>query len=119
MPIYRNKICFTDLPKIYIDCVDINFVDNIKNLGFYSNSTMSCVNHINSVVSIIYATLRNLIYFEVCRLLVLQLIVPIISYSETIFGYLDVTLLHKHNVAFNNAAKYVLNMICDHILLPR
>ena len=50
------------------------------------------------------------------RLLVLQLIVPIISYSETIFGNLDASSLHKLNVAFNNAARYVYGLRqYDHI----
>ena len=74
---------------------------------------MFCVSHIKSVVSKIYVPLRNLIMsapytpVEVRRVLVLQLVFPIISYPETIFGNLNASSLHKLNVAFNNATRYV------------
>ena len=82
---YRNKICFTDLPKIYINCVEINFVGNIKKNNRKKSQNVG----------------------EVRRLLVLQLIVPIICYSATIFGNVDATSFHKLIVAFNNATRYV------------
>ena len=72
---------------------------------------MFCVNRINSVVSKIYVTLRNLRMsapstpVEVRSLLASQLTrVPTISYSETIFGNIDASSLHKLYVAFNNAS---------------
>ena len=77
------------------------------------NSSLTCSDHINAVVSKVYYVLRNLRRTASCTPLqtklhlVRQLIIPIISYAETVYPSLDSASLHKLQVAFNFATRYV------------
>ena len=93
------------------------YVSKIKYLGFWINPTLSCIDHINRVVRNIYLLLRNLrISFnftpmEVKRKLIVQLILPLINYFAEVYSKLDSLSLHKLQVSFNNATRYVYDLI--------
>ena len=80
------------------------------------NSNLSAIDHINSVVCRIYYVLRNLRMsldytpLETRLKLVKQLIIPIISYFDSIYCKLDSISLHKLLVAFNHATRYVYHL---------
>ncbi|XP_075163387.1 uncharacterized protein LOC142239829 [Haematobia irritans] len=87
-----------------------------KYLGFILNSRLSCSDHVSSVIGKIYLTLRNLRVtsaftpVEIKRRLVVQLIVPVISYAAELYSGLDSHSMHKLRVAFNNATRYVYGL---------
>ncbi|XP_017465500.1 PREDICTED: RNA-directed DNA polymerase from mobile element jockey-like [Rhagoletis zephyria] len=109
-----NSVVYVDcIPKLWIGTSPLSFTDKIRNLGFILNSKLTCTDHINKVVSSVYAILCKLRVsatftpLETRRKLVLQLIMPIITYSEVVYSKLDSISCHKLNVAFNNATRYV------------
>lgn len=109
----RNIDCYV-LPALYIGDKSLKFVSKVTNLGFVINTNLTCVDHINSVVGKVYYTLRNLrmsaTFTPVCirRKLAIQLILPIICYSELIYSKLDSQSAHKIDVVFNHVTRYVL-----------
>lgn len=102
-----------DIPPIYLGVNCLSFVSKAKSLGIVMNSKLEASDHINSVVSKIYFVLRNLRLSSVFtpndtkKQLVKQLILPLITYSESIYCKLDSISLHKILVAFNYATRYV------------
>lgn len=116
LPVKQGTIGIQYLPKVFLGPTPLKFVEKTKYLGFYINSSLSCADHINSVISKIYLTLRNLRMtgpytpIELKRKLVIQLIIPIISYAAEVYSKLDSHSLHKLQVAFNNATRYVYGM---------
>ena len=113
-----SKISMNNLlfPSIQIGHSSLQFVSKIKNLGFYINSSMTAVDHINSVVKRVYLTLRNLrlsAYYtpiNTKKKLIRTLIIPIICYSEVVYSKLDAASMQKLNVAINNATRYVFGL---------
>ena len=122
LPIAKNSLDSMVFSPIKIDTNSLQFVSKIKNLGFYINSSLSCVDHINNVVKRVYLTLRNLRLssdftpISVKKKLVRSLIVPLFTYSEVVYSKLDSSSMHKLNVAMNNATRYVYGLKrYDHI----
>lgn len=83
---------------------------------------MTCTDHVNSVVGKVYGILRNLRQSAVFtpmvtrRRLSVQLIVPIMTYSELVYNKLDSLSAHKFDVLFNNVTRYVYGLKkFDHI----
>lgn len=113
LPISRSKISIEELPAIYLNGNALEYVEKVKYLGFHINSTLSCTDHINSIVRKVFLTLRNLRITSnftptnIKRQLVLQLILPHINYSAQLYSKLDSHSMHKLQVAFNNATRYV------------
>lgn len=116
LPIYRSVLNTTELSNIYLGNIPLQFVKKTKYLGFHINSSLSCADHINNIVRTIYFILRNLrvsSYYtptETKKRLVLQLIVPHINYSAEVFSKLDSHSMHKLQVAFNNAVRYIYGL---------
>lgn len=116
LPIKHGGFDLESLPTVFLGNTSLKFVSKTKYLGFHINSYLDCKDHINSVVSKIYLTLRNLritgsfIPTELKRKLVIQLIVPHITYAAEVYSKLDSLSLHKLQVSFNNATRYVFNL---------
>jgi len=122
LPISKFIIDFSSIPPLFIGDSQLQFVNKTVNLGFVLNSSLTCADHINSVVSKIYYTLRNLRRSadftpqETKLCLVKQLIMPFISYAETVYPCLDAASMHKLQVAFNSATRYVFRLSrFDHV----
>ena len=122
LPIKRTGVHFDELPNITLNSDNLKLVDKVSNLGFVLNSTLTPCDHVNNVVKRIYYTLRTLRLsasytpFEVRKRLALQLIMPIISYAETVYCKLDSASMHKLQVAFNHVTRYVFGVDnFDHI----
>jgi len=113
LPIAKTPVDTGTIPQIFVGDTPLPFVNKTVNLGFVINSTLTCSDHINTVVSKIYYVLRNLRRTANCTPLktklhlVKQLIMPIISYAETVYPCLDSASMHKLQVAFNYATRYV------------
>lgn len=116
LPISKTKLNFGQFPSVYLGNTALKYVEKVKYLGFYINSTLSCKDHINNVIRNVFLTLRNLrmsSYFtptETKRKLVLQLILPHITYAAEVYSKLDSHSLHKLQVSFNNATRYVYGL---------
>jgi len=116
MPICKSPVDRNNVPPIKIGDSELEFVDKIVNLGYHMNTTFSCVNHVNAVVSKIYYTLRNLrlsqsyVPQETKLRLVKQLILPFVSYCSRLYCKPDSASLHKLQVAINFAARYVFDL---------
>ena len=116
MPISKTIATLSELPPLSLLGTQINYVSKVTNLGFKINSSLSCVDHINSVVSKVYLTLRNLrrtsayVPTVTKRKLVLQLLLPIITYAEVVYSKLDSRSSHKLLVCMNNATRYVYGL---------
>lgn len=116
LPVKQGNLEVKHLPNVFLGPTPLKFVNKTKYLGFYINSSLSCVDHINNVISKIYHTLRNLRMTspftptELKRKLVLQLIIPFISYAAEVYSQLDSHSLHKLQVSFNNVTRYVYGL---------
>ena len=116
MPICKRSLDLINVPPIMIGDSNIQFADKIVNLGYYMNSSFSCVNHINAVVGKVYYTLRNLklsqhyVPQETKLRLVKQLILPFVTYCSRVYCKPDSASLHKLQVALNFAARYVYDL---------
>ena len=116
LPISKQKIDSSSIPPILLDSTQLKLVEKVRNLGYVVNTSLSCADHVNSLVSKIYFTLRNLRMTseftptETKQHLVKQLIMPLINYSATVYSKLDSASLHKLQVAFNSATRYVYNI---------
>ena len=116
LPISRNNVSIEDLPSISLNNSNLKFVDKIKNLGFTLNSQLTANDHISQVVNKIYFTLRTLRLSanytpeDVRKMLALQLLMPIVSYAETVFCKIDSVAMHKLLVAFNHIVWYVYGL---------
>jgi len=116
LPISKFDIPVSSISPVFVGDAQLNVVNKATNLGFVINSSLSCKDHINSVISKIYFTLRNLrrtAHFTPLRtkqLLVKQLILPTITYAEIVYSSLDSRSLQKLKVAFNFAARYIYNL---------
>jgi len=122
LPIANFPVVQSCLPQIKLGNTQLSIVNKAKNLGFVLNSSLSCKDHINSVVGKIYFVLRNLrltsefMPSETKAHLVKQLILPIINYGATVYSKLDSSSMHKLEVVFNFATRYVFNLRrYDHI----
>ena len=113
VPISKNDVVCDSLPVLCIGGHTLSFVNTAKSLGYYINSKLSCVDHVNSVVRKTYMVLRNLrhssaftpedVRFKLAR----QLIIPYLSYMSCIYCKLDSSSLHKLEVLFNHVSRYV------------
>lgn len=100
----------------------IPYVDEVNNLGFFLNSTLSCESHINHVVKKIYCGLRQLyissafVPVAIKLNLVRALFMPIINYGSVVFSNPDSSSFRKLELAFNSAIRYVYGLRkFDHI----
>lgn len=116
LPVKQGSFDLNSLPAVFLGKSSLKFVVKTKYLGFHINSSLNCNDHINSVISKIYLTLRNLritssfVPTDLKRKLVVQLIVPFITYAAEVYSKLDSLSLHKLLVSFNNATRYVFNI---------
>lgn len=116
LPICRVKTCVNDVSDLFIGPNKLTVVSKIVNLGFYVNSSLSCVDHVNSIVKKVYYILRNLRIsanvtpVNIKRKLVIQLILPVITYSEVVYSKLDSSSMLKLQLAFNYATRYVYGL---------
>lgn len=116
LPISRCVIDFQQFPDIYLGNTVLKFIEKAKYLGFYINSNLTCGDHVNGVIRNVFLTLRNLRLssgftpVEIKRKLVTQLIVPHITYSAEVYSKLDSHSLHKLQVSFNSATRYVYGL---------
>lgn len=115
LPISRSNIDPTSLPPLCIGQSELKYVTKATNLGVILNTNLSCTDHANYVVSRIYHVLRNLRLSaeftpEALKIqLVKQLIIPLIDYAALVYSKLDSASMHKIQVAFNYATRYVYN----------
>uniref|UniRef100_W8B6W6 Putative RNA-directed DNA polymerase from transposon X-element n=3 Tax=Ceratitis capitata TaxID=7213 RepID=W8B6W6_CERCA len=117
LPISARKLTNLDfLPPIFIDNYPLKLVSKIKNLGYIINSNLTCTDHVNSIVSKVYLILRNLrqsaIYTPTAtrRRLAIQIILPVIMYSEVVYSKHDSFSARKIDVMFNNVTRYVFGL---------
>lgn len=116
IPFYKSQTTVSEFPHIILGNSQVEMTSKIKNLGIMFNSRLSWDDHINSVVSKIYGSLRGLsvsrafLPVEVKLKLVKALIVPIITYGCELFADADATSLRKLKLALNSSARYVFNL---------
>lgn len=86
-----NKLKYEDLPNVYINDVKIEFVDEVRNLGYFLNRTLTNESHIRILQQKVFGAintinpLKNVITREVKLQLVKTLILPIIDYMDVVY----------------------------------
>ena len=116
LPISRNPINFGDIPPVFVGSTQLKLQDKTKSLGFTLNSSLTAASHISQVTKSMYFVLRTLRRSaeftpqETRRKLVLQLMVPLISYFAEVFCTLDAHSLNKLQMAVNCATRYVFGL---------
>ena len=116
LPIYKGNVALLEIPHLFINSSQLSVVSKVKNLGFIINTTLTCSDHINSVVQKIYFILRNLRISssytpqEIRMRLAKQIIFPIVTYASNVYCKLDSISLHKLNVAMNAVSRYVFGL---------
>lgn len=123
LPISHSAYHFENAPKVKLGNIEFQFENSIKNLGFLINRQLTPTDHVDSVVNKIFCTLRKIWYSkdylsnDIKLKLVRTLIVPIISYSETVYGNLNNENTLKIQNALNSCARFIFNKRkYDHIL---
>lgn len=113
VPIANRTLQLDSLPIVCLGNSNLDIVESATSLGFVINKNLSGYNHVNMVIGRIYGCLRKLWLTasftpsDTRRKLVLSLIVPIITYSEVVYGNLDYLSQRKLQVAFNDAVRYI------------
>lgn len=116
LPISKYKFSDHQFPLVLLGNTPLIYKSKVKYLGFHINSKLSCNDHVNNVIRKVYFILRNLrvsSYFtpvETKRKLVIQLLLPHITYAAEVYSKLDSHSSHKLQVSFNNATRYVYNL---------
>lgn len=116
LPISCSEITLSQMPVIQLGNTVLQYVNKVKYLGFYVNSSLTCKDHINNLVKKVYFVLRNLrmtsncIPSETKRRLVIQLILPLINYFADVYSKLDSQSYHKVLLSLNSATRYVFGI---------
>lgn len=86
-----HRLKYDDLPRITIDNNKIEFVNEVRNLGYYLNRILSSETHIDTIRKKVYGSLnsirplKRLLPSAVKLQLVKTLIYPIIDYMDIIY----------------------------------
>lgn len=116
LPISINKPNPDNFPPVMLNNCIIEYVAQVRNLGLVFNNRLTWNNHVDTVVSKIYASLRGLsvtksvLPTHIKLKLVKALVLPIITYGCELFADLDSQSAHKLKVAFNAIARFVFNL---------
>lgn len=114
--ISKKSVDLSYFPRIYLNNVPIDFVDNAKNLGFIFNRNLTWKDHVNSIVGKVYGALRTLwatkdfTPLKTRKMLAKTLVIPILTYGCEIFCKSDAVSQRKLNVAYNNIARYIYGL---------
>ena len=122
LPIHNSSIDANDIPPVFIESDQLQFVAKAKCLGYFVNSTLNASDHVNSVVKKIYFVLRNLRLStdftpqDTKVKLVQLLIVPHVNYFVNVYSKLDSNTFNKLLMAFNSAVRYAFSLKrLDHV----
>lgn len=115
-----HKLEYNNLPNIIVGGDNIEYVSEVRNLGFYLNRTMSSEAHIENVRKKVYGSLnsiwplKNLLPPGVKLQLIKTLIYPIIDYMDVVYHDFDVHgtrgSSEKLEKLLNVCIRYVLNV---------
>lgn len=109
----HGSFSMEDVSPLVLNGTIIKYETSLRTLGFKLNTSLTCVDHVNSTICKSYGVLRQLwksaayIPQDVKLKLVKTLLVPIISYQELVYGCPDKGSLSKLQLLINNAARYV------------
>lgn len=122
LPISHCSLNLENVPDIILGNTLIKYEKCVTSLGFKLNCKLDCKDHVNFVVSKIYATLRTLwttaaFTPEATKLKVVRtLIIPLLTYGAQVYGSPDSASKQKLQLATNNAARFIYNLRkFDHI----
>ncbi|XDV21785.1 hypothetical protein PO909_026805, partial [Leuciscus waleckii] len=97
-----------------LDVTTIEKIEELKYLGLWLDSQLSCKFHINSITKKIFGCLKSLYRSadcfsqEVRKRIITQLIFPILDYADVIYGNTFETNLRSLNVLYNSLCRFVL-----------
>lgn len=100
-----NVIKYDKIPNISIDGINIEWVSEVRNLGYQLNRTISSDAHVKSINRKVFAAinsirpLKNILPTEIKLQLIKTLVLPIVDYMDIIY--------HNCNVY---AYKVILNL---------
>lgn len=94
---------------------EIKLMNSVKNLGVIFNSYLTWDNHIDTIASKVYSTLRKLwrvsgsISVHTKCFLIKTLVLPFFTYCDVVYSSMSQKCLSRINVLFNDCARYVYN----------
>lgn len=103
----------SEKPIIQINNESIQYVSKSKNLGIMFNENFDWETHINGICSKVFFALASLssvssyIPLPLRRRLVISLIVPLLTYGDSIFSYANANCLRKLDICFNACLRYI------------
>lgn len=86
-----HKIIYEKLPKIIVNGAEVEYVDEMRDLGYFLNRTITSKSHTSEVQQKVYATLssihplENVLPKEIRLQLVKSLILPIFDYMDIVY----------------------------------
>lgn len=104
------------LPSLFLENTPIEYQEVVKNLGMQIDSMLSWHKHIDFTVSRVYQGLKNLWRHakytprQLRERLVKALLVPIITYGDSVYCNFDSACRRKLNVAFNACTRYIFGL---------
>lgn len=87
----KGKLEYEELPKICINGTEIEYVENVRDLGYQINRTLSSVDHVSAIQRKVYGALnsvyplRNILPKEIKLQLYKTLILPIFDYTDIVY----------------------------------
>ena len=109
------------LPYLVIGDMPIELVQCAKNLGITLISQLSWTNHVITICGKTYAMLRNICgsqsftSFNISMLLAKTYLIQTLLYGCELFADIDSVSRNKHNLTYNNIARYILGRISSSI----
>jgi retron-type reverse transcriptase len=114
--IIHKKIDFSNLPHLILNSTQIEFTDNVKNLGVIFDKYFKWDKHVSTVCQKVYGVLTNLQKFrdvtpEPTRLqLFKSLILPHFDYCSYVYCNINAEQTKRLQSALTSAMRYVYNV---------
>ena len=111
-----SSINFDMLDKIIVDGQEINFVNEVKNLGIWFDSCLTWKKHITVTIGRISSVLYSLklhkhsLSFALRKNLIESLIFPIIDYGSPLLLGITDELNKKLEIAINNCIRFIFKI---------
>jgi Reverse transcriptase (RNA-dependent DNA polymerase) len=111
-----KKLDLTQIPKVSLDGVELEYCDKVKNLGLIFDKHLSWNGQISQIFQKVYGAIKNLEKFrdvtpEGIRIrLVKSLILPHFDYCDVVFCNLNSAQIGRLQVLQNNAIRYIYDV---------
>lgn len=119
-----NKINFSNVQKLRINNTEVQFVNNVKNLGIYFDQFFTWKNQVQHTCKKVYGCLhslrrmKNFLTFDSKRRLVQSLIWPHIDYCDVVQLNATADQVARLQKCLNSCVRFIYNLKRDERITP-